>query len=365
MNTSLPANSSSVPAGLPPKVSRLRVVLALVVLAAAVLLILRGWQLPPFDGPLQHTDNAYVRGRTAVIAPQVSGYVVEVAVKDYQQVQRGQVLVRIDSRIYAARVEQAKAAVAAQIAQLENATQAKRARAAAITAQDAALANAQAQLQRARVDLARVDELVSDGSVALRERDQNLAAHAQAEAQVRQASAALDMARQDLRTVEVGRDALVANVEAAHAQLRLAQIDLDNTVIRAAEDGQLGEVGVRLGQYVTNGTQLLQLVPAERWVVAHFKEAQTAAIRPGQYAEVRIDALQGQRLAGRVQLVAPAAGSEFAAIKPDTTTGNFVKIPQRIGVKIVFDNAATAALLRPGMSVEATVDPGRMAEQQR
>ena len=121
------------------------------------------------------------------------------------------------------------------------------ARAAAITAQDAALANAQAQLQRARVDLARVDELVSDGSVALRERDQNLAAHAQAEAQVRQSGAALDMARQDLRTVEVGRDALVANVEAAHAQLRLAQIDLDNTVIRAAEDGQLGEVGVRLG----------------------------------------------------------------------------------------------------------------------
>jgi multidrug resistance efflux pump len=166
-----------------------------------------------------------------------------------------------------------------------------------------------------------------------------------------------------VRTVEVGRGGLEAGVASARAALQLAEIDLSNTVIRAPRDGQLGEIGVRLGQYVTAGSQLLSLVPSTVWVVANYKEAQTARMAPGQLATFDVDALGGARLRGRVQQLAPAAGNEFAVIRPDNATGNFVKVPQRIAVRIAIDpGQPLAQRLRPGMSVEAHVrtrDTGR------
>jgi multidrug resistance efflux pump len=333
------------------------IVLIAVLTLAAVLAVVAAWDLPPFGGQQAATENAYVRGRTTVIAPQVSGYVVEVAVRDYRTVRRGQVLVRIDERIYATRVAQARAAVAAQLALLANSRQAHAARSAGLEGQSAALASAEAQLLRARADMGRADDLVGDGSISVRERDQTMATRRGAEAQVRQARAGLEIARQDVRTVDVGRKGLEAQVEAARAPLRLAEIDLDNTIIRAPEDGQVGEVGVRLGQYVTNGVQLVSLVPPGRWVIANFKEAQTRRVHPGQPSTLVVDALGGARLKGHVERLAPATGSEFAVLKPDNATGNFVKVPQRIGVRITVDpGQALAAGLRPGMSVEARID---------
>lgn len=337
------------------------VVIAVIVAMAlaAILAVLSAWRLPPFADGTEATENAYVRGRTTQIAPQVSGYVIEVAVKDYAVVRAGQVLARIDDRIYRARVAQATANVDAARAQLANSAQARASRSASLLGQSAGQANAQAQLLRARADMARANDLVKDGSISIRERDQTLAALRQAEAGVRQSSATSEIARQDLRTVEVGRGGLRAQVEAAEAQLRLARIDLSNTVIRAPEAGQLGEVGVRLGQYVTNGTQLLSLVPAERWIIANFKEAQTARMAPGQPVAIFVDALGGLRFSGHIERISPAAGSEFAVLKPDNATGNFVKVPQRIGVRIAIDaNQPHAGRLRPGMSVEARVDSG-------
>jgi multidrug resistance efflux pump len=333
--------------------------LALIVLAAAaaILAILAAWDLPPFRGTVQTTDNAYVRGRVAFIAPQVSGYVVAVRVRDYAQVRKGEELVRIDDRIYRARVEQAVANIAAQRAALANSRQAHASKAAGVDSQVAALANARAQLLRAKADMARADDLVRDGSISIRERDQTFAALRQAEAGVQQAVASGEIARQDLRTVDVGRAGLEAQVKAAEAQLHLAQIDLGNTVVRAPETGQIGEVGVRLGQYVTNGVQLLALVPADRWVIANFKETQTARMRPGQRVRFTVDGLGGTSFTGRVERVSPAAGSEFAVLKPDNATGNFVKVPQRIGVRISIDpDQEDLPLLRPGMSVVAHVD---------
>ena len=119
----------------------------------------------------------------------------------------------------------------------------------------------------------------------------------------------------------------------------------------------MGEVGVRLGQYVTNGTQLMSLVPVDRWVIANYKEAQTAHMAPGQRASFRVDALAGARFTGHVERLSPAAGSEFAVLKPDNATGNFVKVPQRIGVRIAIDpGQRLAPRLRPGMSVVSRVD---------
>jgi multidrug resistance efflux pump len=154
----------------------------------------------------------------------------------------------------------------------------------------------------------------------------------------------------------VGREGLKAGVAAAEAQLQLAQIDLDNTVIRAPVDGQLSEIGVRQGAFVTAGTQLMFLVPRTNWIIANFKEAQTRYMRIGQRATFTVDALGGARLTGKIQSLSPAAGSEFTVLKADNATGNFVKVAQRIAVRIVVDpGQALSAKLRPGMSVEVRI----------
>jgi multidrug resistance efflux pump len=341
----------------PPRTSRTAMWVIVVLAIIGIAAVLAAWRLPPFTSAAQSTDNAYVRGRTTVISPQVSGYVTQVLVRDFDLVAQGQALVRIDDRIYRQRIEQAGATVAAQSATLANADQAARSRAASLQAQAAAVANAQAQLLRAQADMARVNDLVTDGSVSLRERDQTLAALRQAQAGVLQAKAAREIARQDIRTVAVGRGGQQAGVSGAEAARRLAQIDLDNTIVRAPEAGRLSEVGVRLGQYVTAGSQLMFLVPPDTWVIANFKEAQTARMAVGQHASFTVDGLGGERLTGRVEKISPAAGSEFAVLKSDNATGNFTKVPQRIAVRIRIDPGQRLIdRLRPGMSVQAHVD---------
>lgn len=340
----------------PPPKSRTTIIAIIVIAFLAVLAILYAWQLPPFSGWAEKTDNAYVRGRVTIISPQVSGYVTSVIVQDFAEVKAGQVLATIDQRIYSARVEQAKANLAAQTAALSNSQQSQRSREAALTGQEAAIGSAKAQLARAEADMRRADALVADGSISARERDQTLAALLAAQAAVRQAGAAQQVGQQDVRSVLVGRGGLQAAVEGARAALHLAQIDLDNTVIRAPVSGQLSEIGVRNGAYVTAGTQLMFLVPHDLWVIANFKEAQTHDMRIGQRATFHVDALGGAKLSGRVENLSPAAGSEFAVLKPDNATGNFVKVAQRIAVRIRVDpGQELAKRLRPGMSVEARV----------
>jgi multidrug resistance efflux pump len=341
----------------PPRRHRLTTIAIVLVAIAAIFAVLYGWGLPPFANGDATTENAYVRGRSTVIAPQVSGYVVEVAAHDYQDVRRGQVLARIDDRIYRARVAQAEAALNARLADLANSAQARASRTAALESQRASLANARAQLDRTQAEMVRTNELIQHGWITRRDRDRNLAELRQTEAAVRQAAAAGDIAREDIRSVEVNRSALQAQVEAARAQLRLAQIDLENTVIRAPEDGRLGEIGVRLGQYVTNGNNLMTLVPPDRWVIANFKETQIRGMADGQRASFTVDALGGARIYGHLERLSPAAGSEFSVLRPDNATGNFVKVPQRIGVRIVIDpNQPLASRLSPGMSVVARVE---------
>lgn len=333
------------------------IVLTAVITLAVVLLILFLWKLPPFAGSVQRTDNAYVRGQVTVIAPQLSGYVTKVLVQDFQTVRAGQPLVEIDRRIYGQRLDQARATLAAREADLANSTQAQASREAALAARHADIGSAQAQLERARADMARVADLATDGSVSLRERDQARAALRAAEAQVVAAQAGRDIARQDVRSVGVSRQGLEAAVAAARAALRLAEIDMDNTLVLAPTDGQLGQIGVRQGQFVTAGTQLVSLVPPQRWIIANFKERQAGRMRPGQAASVTVDALGDRPFHGRIEQISPATGSEFSILPAQNATGNFTKIAQRLPVRIVLDaGQPDLARLRPGMSVEAQVD---------
>ncbi|WP_369691249.1 HlyD family secretion protein [Sphingobium amiense] len=337
--------------------SRTVVVISIAAVLVGVLAILAAWRLPPFDSAVQRTDNAYVRGQTTVISPQVSGYVWHVYVQDYEVVRRGQILVKIDDRIYRQHVEQARAALDAARANLANNVQSLASKKAALASAEASVRNAQAQLLRGQADQRRADDLVRDGSLSVREVDQTRAALRQAEAGVAQSIAARDSATQDVLSVDVNRGSLKAAVEGAMAALHAAEIDLENTVVRAPQDGRLGDVGVRAGQYVTNGTQLVFLVPRRLWVTANFKEAQTARMAPGQPAWFTVDALEDAKVRGHVERIAPAAGSEFTVLKPDNATGNFTKVAQRISVRISVDpGQPLGEKLRPGMSVEAHVD---------
>lgn len=322
-----------------------------------VLVILYAWQLPPFTRHTQFTDNAYVRGQTTFISPQVNGYITEVKVQDFAVVKRGDLLVQIDDRIYNQRVHQAEAQLAMKVAALNNNLQQRKSAEAVIKRNEAALQNAQAQNQKSQADLRRVKNLTADGSLSIRERDAALASAAQGSADIAQARATLETSRQDLQTVIVNRAALQADVENAQAALELAQIDLQNTRIVAPRDGQLGQMAVRLGAYVTAGTHLTSLVPSQRWVIANLKETQLANVHTGLPVRFTVDALNNQAFSGRVESISPATGVEFSAISPDNATGNFVKIAQRIPVRIAVEgNAEQIARLRPGMSVQVHID---------
>lgn len=345
--------------------------LVAVAAVAGVALVLYAWRLPPWRSAVESTENAYVRGSVTVLAPKVDGYVAEVLVQDFAAVEAGQVLVRLDDRNYRQRLAQAQAALDVQRANLSNVVQARHVREAGVASARAQLAaaqaqqfNAGAQLARTLADHRRSQALVVDGSVSQREHEQAESALRQAEAgqrqadaQVQQAGAAVMAARQELRAVDVNRLAIEAAIEGAKATVRLAEIDLENTRIRAPRTGRAGEVGVKLGQYVTPGMQLLALVPAEVWVVANFKEAQTVHMAPGQTARMQVDGLGSAWLKGRVERLAPAMGSEFSVIRADNATGNFTKVPQRLPVRIAVDaGESLLAGLRPGMSVVAEVD---------
>lgn len=344
----------------PPKVikpSRMTVLIMLVVALAGVLTILYAWQLWPFTSGIVTTNNAYVRGQITVMAPQVNGYVAEVLVQDFEHVKQGQLLVRIDDRIYRQRVEQNQAQLAARQADLANSIQTLASNQATLASRRAELLSAQAELDRARADERRVNELASRGSVSLRERDQTRASARAAAAQVKQAQAAINIAEENVKATRVSRGSLEAQVQMAEAALHLAQIDLDNTLIKAPREGQLSEVSVRLGQYVTAGSQLLYLVPDLVWVVANYKETQTHNMAIGQPVRFNVDALDGAELTGRVERLAPATGSEFSILRPDNATGNFTKVVQRIPVRITIDpDQPLAQRLRPGMSVVTHVD---------
>ena len=324
---------------------------------AGVLVVLYAWNLPPFHSMIQRTENALVRGQVTIISPQLSGYVVEVAVQDFQPVKKGELLMRIDDRIYRQKVDQARAQLAAQKAILANSVQQRGTAQATIRQNQAALTNANAQALRATADALRVEELAADGSLSARERDSTRAARAQSVAGGAQAQAALDIARQNLLAVVVNRGALEAAVANAEAALQLAEIDLSNTRILAPRDGQLGQVGVRQGAYVNAGAQLTAIVPAELWVIANLKETQMAQVAVGQGATLTVDALNNARLRGHVERISPATGSEFSVLTPDNATGNYVKIAQRIPVRIRLDaDQPLVARLRPGMSVVASID---------
>jgi membrane fusion protein, multidrug efflux system len=340
--------------------NKLLMVLAVVVVAAVGA---GGWYWWTVLRFFESTDDAYVASDVSVISPKVEGYIREVRVADNQRVGKGAVLFVIDDRDFKAKVALAEAVVAAGEATVMTYGSRLKYQQSVIAEAAAALASNEADLARAQGDFTRYSKLVTSDFASRQRFEQAQADARKAEAAVARGRAALAAAQDQLAVLQSERREEQAKLGQAHANLDLARSDLDNTVIRAPFAGVAGNRAGQVGQYVKAGTQLLSLVPLpEVYVTANFKETQLTRMRPGQRAEVSVDAYPDQPLAGRVASFAPGSGAEFSLLPPDNATGNFTKIVQRVPVRIALPGKSPLAhLLRPGLSVTVTVDTRREA----
>jgi membrane fusion protein, multidrug efflux system len=307
---------------------------------------------------LQSTDDAYVQSDVSLISPKVEGYIKKVKVADNQEIAEGAVLFVIDDRDFKAKVAQAEAAVAtgeATIATYDNRLKLQQAM---IDQATASVASTEADLARVQQDYKRYNALLSTDFASRQRFEQAQADARKGEAALAKSRAALAAEQSQLAVLRSQQHEEQAKLQQAHANLQLAQNDLENTVIRAPISGVAGNRAGQTGQYVKPGTQLLSLVPLSRvYVTANFKETQLTHMRPGQLAEVSVDAYPDLTLDGRIESFAPASGAQFSLLPPDNATGNFTKIVQRVPVRIALpEKGPLAGLLRPGLSVTVTID---------
>jgi len=367
----------------------------------------------------ESTDDAQVDGHIAPISAKVSGSVREVLVDLNQHVKAGQVLVRLDPRDYQARVDQARAAVTVAEAQahaaqvgvpLTRATTAsgtsgaaaqvaaaqaeyqrsqvatQQAQTSGIAAAQANVAQAEANNRRAQADLERMRPLIAKQEISQQQFDAYAAAAQVAAAQLRAAQEQLNAARQSVDNAQAASQTALARVEQARAGLQesranqqqvnvssaqaqsanaviqqaranlaAAELDLSYTTIVAPIDGVVTNKNVEPGQIVQPGQGLMTIVPLnDVWVTANFKETQLRDVRPGQRAEVKVD-MYDRTIPGRVESISGATGGRMSLLPPENATGNFVKVVQRIPVKIVFEHLPDGVVLRPGMNVDATI----------
>lgn len=350
----------------PKKKSVLGLVVFIGLILIGVLLILYSWKLPPFIPTVQQTDNAFIKGRTTVISSQVSGYVTEVMVGDFESVKAGDVLVKIDDRNFKQQLEQAEANIEVALTDLSTNEQDTGSSQAQINARMADLNSAKVSVASAAQDVARYEGLDEIGAVSKAEVMHTRAKLAQAQAGVEQAKANLQAAIEAAKKTTGSKASLDAKVKNAEAAAKQAQINLDNTVITAPEAGQLSQVSVKAGQYVNAGSQLMYIVPDGVWVIANFKETQVKNIQIGEPASIRVDALGAQTFTGHVSNLSPATGSEFSAGASNPATGNYIKVAQRIPVRIDLDaGQSNLNQLRPGMSVTASVDTKSASKTKR
>jgi len=261
----------------------------------------------------ESTDDASIDGRAAIISPKVAGYVKVLNINDNQPVKAGDVLLEIDPADYIIRRDRAEAVLDAAQAQL---------------------VSSQAVLEKTERDLSRMHRL----SDQARSQEQ------------------LEQVTSDEKAAKANTDQLEAQVRQAYSDLAQAEKDLSDTKIIAPMDGDITKRGVERGNYVQPGQQLGMLVGKELWVTADFKETQIKHMHKGDAVDIRVDAFPGVKLQGKVDSIQYGTGAYFSAFPPENATGNYVKIIQRVPVKIVFDSPPDASLhLGPGMSVDPTV----------
>ena len=318
------------------------------------------------------TDDAQTEGDLAPILPRVSGYVEKLKVIDNQLVKKGDTLVILDQKDLASKVEQAEAAldnakanldvVSANVRAAKSNTHGFENNAKVVEAQ---IVSAKIKARRATQDLARYANLIGDHSITQQQYDQALADKETADAQVLAIESQKGQAFSQTSTSFAQSKSIVEQIKVAQAQIKQRQADLDfaklqlsYSVITAPEDGIVSKRNVQPGQFVAMGQALFTLVLSDKiWIIANFKETQLEKIRPGQGVDIEVDAFPSTKFKGKVESISGATGSRFALLPPDNSTGNFVKVVQRVPVKIIFvGDPKELTLLRAGINVKATVN---------
>jgi membrane fusion protein (multidrug efflux system) len=342
------------PAAPPPRKKRKRKLLIIGAAALVVLAIVVVYYLH-FIAPYESTDDAFIDGYVTIVSSRVPGQVARLLVRDNQRVEEGEVLVELDPRDYETSLTNAEADLATARSQSDEAQAQVKVSQAKVAQAQAAVTAAEAENQRAADDLKRYQSVESSAV--------SKSAFDQAQARARSAKADCESALSLVRAAqaqEVLSDAAVetatAAVRQAQAKVRQAELNLSYTKIIAPVAARVTARTVDVGNYVQPGQALLALVPTNLWVTANFKETQLTYMRPGDPVEVQVDAYPNQNLKARVDSLQAGTGARFSLLPPENAVGNYVKVVQRVPVKIVFDEPLPTNLdIAPGMSVEPKV----------
>jgi membrane fusion protein, multidrug efflux system len=318
----------------------------------------------------ESTDDAFIAGHIVSIAPRISGQVSAVYILDNELVHSNDLLIEIDPSDYAITVAQKQAAAASQDANFRTVVAAyELMRAKVTTAKASALkaradtASAGATASNAQSDFARSQDLLKQKTISQQEYDTQSAANTKAQADLKSAQeneeeeiSKVDEADKQLAAVFAEKDMAFSQFNEAQTNVASAQLNLSYTKIIAPGTGRVTRKQVEVGDYVQAGQQILSLVPVEVWVVANFKESQLKNMRPGQPVIVEIDALGGRKFHAHVDSIQAGSGAQFSLLPPENATGNFVKVVQRVPVKIVFEDSLPADhTIGPGLSVTPSV----------
>ncbi|HEX3628010.1 MAG TPA: HlyD family secretion protein [Verrucomicrobiae bacterium] len=329
--------------------------LAIIGAAALVVGLAVGVYYFRFIGPYESTDDAFIEGHATAVAPQVSGRVVQLLVQDNQEVKQGDLLFAIDPRDYEAQLALAQANLAAARSQLTQSKAQFGVDQARLGQEQANLIAVEAQADYSKADLKR-DQII--GSLGVSQDQIDLA-----ESQAHSSAAQVEVARNQILAAQAQTalsqasiETSVANVQQNEADVRQAELNLSYTKVTAPETGYVTHRTVEQGAYVQPGQALLAIVPHHIWVVANFKETQLTYMRPGQPVEIKVDAYPQIKFKGHVDSIQHGSGASFSLFPPENATGNYIKVVQRVPVKIVFDDTLDAQIaLGPGMSVDPKV----------
>ncbi|WP_109452856.1 HlyD family secretion protein [Azospirillum sp. TSH64] len=301
--------------------------------------------------PYESTDDAFVDTRQFPVAAKVGGYVTEVAVGDNRHVNAGDLLFRIDTRDYQTALDQAQAQIDSAQAAITGYDAQIDAQRAQIEQAKAEVSQAEAAVGFAKEDAARYRDLQSRGAGTVQQAQQSTATLQEQQGKLTSANAAVIAAERQVGALQAQRTSAVADLARAKAQLAQAQLNLSYTAVTAAQPGRVVQLSGAVGQFAQAGQSLAIFVPDDIWVTANFKETQITDMRPGQPVDIKIDAYPGRKVTGHVDSVQPGSGTAFSLLPAENATGNYVKVVQRIPVKIVVDQWPDGVSIGPGMSV--------------
>ena len=323
-------------------------------LIALLAVVAAGYMYWDYARHFETTDDAFIDSRQFSVAPKVSGYITAVPATDNEHVVRGDVIARIDDRDYRIAIAQAEAKVGSAMASIANIDAQTAAQQAQVNEAVATDKQAEAALQFAQAEASRYVDLAKTGAGTIQRAQQATSELKQRQADVARTKAAIAASERQMAALRTQRAGAEASLKQGQAQVDQAKLNLEYTKVVAAQAGRIVRLTAAVGQFAQSGQSLSMFVSDTIWVTANYKETQLDQMRPDQAVEISIDAYPGRAIHGHVESVQPGSGTAFSLLPPENATGNYVKVVQRVPVKIAIENAPKDVALGPGMSVIPT-----------